>query len=82
MRRLYEPFTADEISAKMAEMLTPEGVDAEVHIVYQTLEGLHRACPKSPGDWYFSGNYPTPGGVKRVNQAYVDWYEGKFLKNT
>lgn len=78
VRRLYEPFTADEISTKMAEMLTPEGVTAEVHIVYQTLEGLHRACPKSPGDWYFSGNYPTPGGVKRVNQAYVDWYEKKY----
>lgn len=75
VRRLYDPFTQEEISAKMAEMLRPEGVTAEIHIVYQTLEGLHRACPTSPGDWYFSGNYPTPGGVKRVNQAFIDYYE-------
>ena len=75
VRRLYEPFTQEEISQKMAEMLTPEGVAAEVHIVYQTLEGLHRACPTSPGDWYFSGHYPTPGGVKCVNQAFINYYE-------
>lgn len=75
VRELYAGFTQEEISAKMAEMLRPEGVTAEIHIVYQTLEGLHRACPVSPGDWYFSGHYPTPGGVMRVNQAFIDFYE-------
>lgn len=75
VRDLYEGFTQEEISAKMAEMLRPDGVDTEIHIVYQTLEGLHRACPNSPGDWYFSGHYPTPGGVMRVNQAFIDFYE-------
>ena len=59
----------------MAEMLHPDGVKAELRIVYQTLEGLHKACPETPGDWYFSGHYPTPGGVMRVNEAYVRFYE-------
>jgi len=75
VRDLYEGFTQEEISAKMAEMLRPEGVTTEIHIVYQTLEGLHRACPHSPGDWYFSGHYPTPGGIMRVNEAFIDFYE-------
>lgn len=72
---LYAGFTQEEISEKMVEMLRPEGVSTEIHIVYQSLEGLHEACPVSPGDWYFSGNYPTPGGVKRVNQAFIDYME-------
>lgn len=80
VQRVYEPFTDDDISTKMAEMLRPEGVTTEIHIVYQSLEGLHAACPTSPGDWYFSGNYPTPGGVKRVNQAYVDYYERNIVR--
>jgi len=75
VREIYEPFTAEEISEKMAEMLRPEGVTTEIHLVYQSLDGLHRACPHSPGDWYFSGHYPTPGGTKRVTQAYIDYYE-------
>lgn len=75
VREVYDPFTDEEISGKMAEMLRPEGVTTEIHIVYQSLEGLHEACPHSPGDWYFSGHYPTPGGTKRVNQAYIDYYE-------
>ncbi len=78
VRDVYEPFTADEISEKMAEMLRPDGVDTEIHIVYQSLEGLHRACPHTPGDWYFSGHYPTPGGNKRVNEAFVYYYENKL----
>ena len=57
-------------------MLRPEGVTTEIHLVFQSLEGLHKACPTSPGDWYFSGNYPTPGGNKRVNQAFIAYYEG------
>ena len=75
VRKVYESFTQEEISEKMAEMLHPDGVKAELRIVYQTLEGLHKACPETPGDWYFSGHYPTPGGVMRVNEAYVRFYE-------
>lgn len=75
VREVYEPFSAEEISAQMAEMLRPEGVTTEIHIVYQSLEGLRAACPNSPGDWYFSGHYPTPGGNMRVNNAFIDYYE-------
>lgn len=75
VREVYEPFSAEEISAQMAEMLRPEGVTTEIHIVYQSLEGLRAACPNSPGDWYFSGHYPTPGGNMRVNKAFIDYYE-------
>lgn len=77
VREVYEPFTDRDISVKMAEMLRPEGVTTEIHLVFQSLEGLHRACPASPGDWYFSGRYPTPGGNKRVNQAFIEYYESK-----
>lgn len=80
VKRIYEQFTDDEISAKMAEMLKPEGTKAEVQIVYQSLEGLHQAIPNCPGDWYFSGDYPTPGGNRLVNQAFVNYYEGKINK--
>lgn len=80
VKRIYEQFTDDEISAKMVEMLKPEGTKAEVQIVYQSLEGLHQAIPNCPGDWYFSGNYPTPGGNRLVNQAFVNYYEGKINK--
>ena len=75
VREVYAPFTADEISHKMAEMLRPEGVQTEIVLVFQSLEGLHKACPNSPGDWYFSGHYPTPGGNMRVNKAFIDFYE-------
>ena len=80
VRQIYKPFTAEEISDKMAEMLRPEGVTTEIHIVYQSLDGLHKACPHSPGDWYFSGHYPTPGGNKRVTEAFMNYYESNFLK--
>ena len=80
VKRIYEQFTDDDISAKMAEMLKPEGTKAEVQIVYQSLEGLHQAIPNCPGDWYFSGDYPTPGGNQLVNQAFVNYYEGKINK--
>lgn len=75
VRELYAECSADEISKKTAELLRPEGVQTEIHIVYQTLEGLHKACPLAPGDWYFSGHYPTPGGRMRVNQAFINFYE-------
>ena len=77
VREVYEPFTSEEISEKMAEMLRPDGVTTEIHIVYQSLDGLHKACPHTPGDWYFSGHYPTPGGNKRVNEAYIHYYENR-----
>lgn len=75
---VYAPFSEEEVSAKMAEMLRAEGVRAEIHLVYQSIGGLHKACPHSPGDWYFSGHYPTPGGTRRVNEAFIRYYEEKF----
>ena len=78
VKDIYAPFTAEEISAKMVEMLTPAGTNAEVQIVFQTLEGLHAACPGHPGDWYFSGDYPTPGGVRQLNRAFIDYVEQMY----
>ena len=75
VREIYAPFTAADISAKITQMLTPAGTGAQVQIVFQSLEGLHKACPGHKGDWYFSGNYPTPGGVKLVNRAFVEYME-------
>lgn len=76
VKEIYEPFTDEEISNKMVEMLTKgEGIHAKVEIVYQTLEGLHAACPGHTGDWYFSGDYPTPGGVRQLNQAFINYIE-------
>lgn len=76
VKRIYEPFTDEQLSAKIAEMLTPPETSAEVEIVYQSVEGLHRAIPHHSGDWYFSGDYPTPGGVRLVNRAFINYYEG------
>ena len=76
VKAVYEPFTPEEVAAKIAEMLTPADVEAEVEIIYQSVEGLHKAVPGSPGDWYFTGDYPTPGGMRLVNRAYVNYYEG------
>ncbi len=78
VKDIYAPFTDEEISAKMEELLTPKGTKAKVEIVYQPLEGLHEACPNHQGDWYFSGNYPTPGGVKMVNQAFINYIEQMY----
>jgi amidophosphoribosyltransferase len=78
--RIYEPFTPDEISAKIAEMVTPMGTRAKVEILYQTVEGLHASCPSHLGDWYFTGDYPTPGGNRLVNNAFINFYEGNELK--
>jgi amidophosphoribosyltransferase len=75
VKEIYAPFTDEEISAKMVELLTPEGTKANVEIVYQPLEGLHEACPNHSGDWYFSGDYPTPGGVKMLNEAFINYIE-------
>ena len=77
VKAIYEPFTPEEVSAKIVEMLTRDGdINAEVDIIYQSLDGLHQAVPTCPGDWYFSGDYPTPGGTRLVNRAYVNYYEG------
>ena len=81
VKAIYAPFTDEDISRKMVEMLRPEGVVTPIEIVYQTLEGLHKACPGHRGDWYFSGDYPTPGGVKLVNQAFIHYYENVFKVN-
>lgn len=75
VKDVYAPFTDEEISAKIVELLTPVGTQAKVEIVYQTLDGLHQACPKHTGDWYFSGDYPTPGGIKMLNKVFIDYIE-------
>ena len=80
VKAIYAPFSDAEISRKMVEMLTPAGTKAEVEIVYQTIEGLHASVPGCPGDWYFSGDYPTPGGIRLVNLAYINFYEGNTTK--
>jgi amidophosphoribosyltransferase len=80
VKEIYKPFTPDQISAKIAELLKPADCHAEVQIIYQTIEGLHNACPNNKGDWYFTGDYPTPGGTKVSNQAYINYMEGKNVR--
>lgn len=75
VKDIYAPFTDEEISAKIAQLLTPSDVSTEVEIIFQTIDGLHKSCPDHSGDWYFTGDYPTPGGLKMLNRAYCDWYE-------
>lgn len=75
VRAVYEPFTVEEINRKIVEMLTPEGMTTPVEIVFQSIEGLHTAIPKHRGDWYFTGHYPTPGGTRLCNQAFINYYE-------
>ena len=77
VKEIYEPFTDGEISDHIAVMLRPPEIRAEVKIVYQSVDGLHKACPGHTGDWYFTGNYPTPGGNRVVNRAFVNYMEGK-----
>ena len=77
VQEVYKPFTADQISKKIAELLTPQDMQAEVDIIYQSIENLHASCPNHQGDWYFTGNYPTPGGNKVVNKAFINYMEGK-----
>ena len=80
VKEIYAPFADEEISEKMVEMLRPAEVTTPIEIVYQTLDGLHRACPAHLGDWYFSGDYHTPGGVKLLNLAFIDYYENIYSK--
>ncbi len=77
VKEVYEPFTVEEINDKIAQLLTPSDLKAKVKIIYQRIEGLHQACPDHQGDWYFTGNYPTPGGNKVVNQAFINYMEGR-----
>jgi len=76
VKEIYAPFSDEQISNKIAEILSTEGINAEVKIIFQTVENLHKACPKNLGDWYFTGNYPTPGGNRVVNKAYINFFEG------
>ena len=78
VRRIYEPFTVEEINQKIVEMLRPEGMQTPVELVFQSIEGLHEACPNHPGDWYFTGRYPTPGGTRLVNQSFVNYVDNKL----
>lgn len=80
VKDIYAPFTDGEVARKIAEMLTPESVNAEVEIVYQSVEDMHKAIPGHPGDWYFTGDYPTPGGNRLVNKAFINYYEGNAGK--
>ena len=81
VKRIYEPFSPEQISARMVQLLRIPSVTTDIRIVFQTLEGLHHACPDHSGDWYFSGDYPTPGGVKKVNEAFIEYIEESQILN-
>ena len=80
MRQVYKPFTPEQISDKIAQLITPKEVNLPVQVIYQTIESLHKSCPTNTGDWYFTGNYPTPGGNRVVNQAFINFMEGKNVR--
>ena len=80
VKEIYAPFTDDVISKKIGQILKSEGIIAEVEVLFQKIEDLHKACPKNLGDWYFSGDYPTPGGHRVVNRAFMNFYEGKSVR--
>lgn len=80
VQQLYKLFTTEEISAKIAELITPKDVKFPVQVIFQTIESLHRACPTNTGDWYFTGNYPTPGGNRVVNKAFINYMEGRNVR--
>jgi amidophosphoribosyltransferase len=80
VRQLYKPFTTEELSNKIAELITPKDIHIPVEVIYQTIEDLHDCCPTNTGDWYFTGNYPTPGGNKVCNKAFVNYMEGKNVR--
>lgn len=80
VKEVYKPFTAEEISAKIAQLITPPGLKIPVEVIFQSIENLHKACPNNLGDWYFTGNYPTPGGNKVVNKAFINYMEGKNVR--
>ncbi|MBA2561319.1 MAG: amidophosphoribosyltransferase, partial [Chitinophagaceae bacterium] len=77
VRHIYKAFTVEEISKKIAQLITPPEINVPVNVIYQTIEDLHASCPTNLGDWYFTGNYPTPGGNRVVNKAFMNYMEGK-----
>ena len=77
VKKIYKPFTVKEISVKVAELLKTTEIKADIDIIYQSIENLHSACPNDTGDWYFTGDYPTPGGNKVVNTAFINYIENK-----
>ena len=80
VRNIYKPFTTEEISNKIAQLITPPGLNIPVQVIFQTIESLHKACPTNTGDWYFTGNYPTPGGNRVVNKAFMNYVEGRNVR--
>jgi amidophosphoribosyltransferase len=76
VKEIYAPFTTEEVSAMVAKLLKTKDIKAEVEVIYQSVASLHKACPDNLGDWYFTGNYPTPGGNRVVNQAFINFFEG------
>jgi len=80
VRQVYKPYTPEDISNKIAELITPKDLKIPVQVIYQTIESLHLACPTNTGDWYFTGNYPTPGGNRVVNKAFMNFMEGKNVR--
>ena len=80
VRHVYKPFSTEEISAKIAQLITPPEIDQPIEVIYQTIEDLHESCPTNTGDWYFTGNYPTPGGNKVCNKAFLNYMEGKNVR--
>ena len=77
VKHIYKPFTADEISDKIASIIKPNDINAELSIIFQSIESLHKAIPDHNGDWYFTGDYPTPGGNKVVNTSFINYIEGR-----
>jgi amidophosphoribosyltransferase len=80
VRQVYKPFTTQEISDKVAQLITPKDLNLPVQVIFQTIEDLHESCPTNNGDWYFTGNYPTPGGNRVVNKAFINYMEGKNVR--
>jgi amidophosphoribosyltransferase len=80
VQHVYKPFTTEQISNKIAELITPKGLSLAVEVIFQSIESLHQACPTNTGDWYFTGNYPTPGGNRVVNKAFINYMEGKNVR--
>ena len=80
VKEIYKPFCPVEISRKISSMLRTEEIRTQVEIVFQSIEGLHQACPGHTGDWYFTGNYPTPGGNKVANQSFINYFEGRNVR--
>ncbi|MFY8185357.1 MAG: amidophosphoribosyltransferase, partial [Bacteroidia bacterium] len=80
VKEIYEHFSAEEISAKIAQLIKPVDLSCELEVIYQSIEGLHQACPNNLGDWYFTGNYPTPGGVQVANKSFIHFMEGKMVR--